>query len=184
MSTVRRQGSRFLGKGPNGRNLCFCGCAREVVRPRLNWFSDQCVNDWRDRNDPVRIRSRVLERDRGICAHCQKDCVTAELLAQESGGLWRWLAKKECANMEWTESWSFIDGYVRIRRREIGVAHDGHAWEADHIVPVIEGGGLCGLENYRTLCLTCHRKETAALARRRAEKRRCTKSSPLTRAQP
>lgn len=47
-----------------------------------------------------------------------------------------------------------------------------HLWEADHIVPVVEGGGGCELDNYRTLCLECHRVETRALAQRRAQKRR------------
>jgi 5-methylcytosine-specific restriction endonuclease McrA len=42
----------------------------------------------------------------------------------------------------------------------------------DHIVPVVEGGGDCGLENLRTLCWACHHRETAALAKRRAEKRK------------
>lgn len=46
------------------------------------------------------------------------------------------------------------------------------AWDADHIVPVVEGGGLCGLENYRTLCHPCHKRVTAELAARRAEQRR------------
>ena len=41
-------------------------------------------------------------------------------------------------------------------------------WDADHIVPVVEGGGGCGLGNYRTLCVVCHRGETALLASRRA----------------
>lgn len=48
----------------------------------------------------------------------------------------------------------------------------GHLWHADHIVPVIEGGGECGLENIRTLCRECHRKATAELRRRIAEARR------------
>jgi 5-methylcytosine-specific restriction endonuclease McrA len=39
-------------------------------------------------------------------------------------------------------------------------------WEADHIIPVIEGGGECDLDNIRTLCLRCHRKATAALRAR------------------
>jgi hypothetical protein len=43
---------------------------------------------------------------------------------------------------------------------------DFRTWEADHIVPVVEGGGLCGLENYRTLCSVCHKKVTAALRKR------------------
>ena len=45
-------------------------------------------------------------------------------------------------------------------------------WEMDHVVPVVEGGGCCGLENLRVLCPPCHRGVTAQLARRRAEGRR------------
>jgi 5-methylcytosine-specific restriction protein A len=45
-------------------------------------------------------------------------------------------------------------------------------WECDHVVPVAEGGGSCGLENLRTLCRPHHRQETAALAKRRAEARK------------
>lgn len=41
-----------------------------------------------------------------------------------------------------------------------------HTWEVDHIVPVAEGGGECGLDNVRTLCIPCHRKVTAELRRR------------------
>lgn len=44
-------------------------------------------------------------------------------------------------------------------------------WQADHIRPVAEGGGSCGLENLRTLCTACHNRETAKLAARRAEAR-------------
>lgn len=43
-------------------------------------------------------------------------------------------------------------------------------WQADHIVPVVEGGGLCDLSNYRTLCRPCHKRETAALRKRLAGK--------------
>ena len=39
-------------------------------------------------------------------------------------------------------------------------------WDADHIVPVVEGGGECELENLRTLCLRCHRVETLRLRER------------------
>ena len=45
-------------------------------------------------------------------------------------------------------------------------------WDADHIVPVVKGGGGCGLENYRTLCQPCHKGETAALAAARAAERK------------
>ena len=39
-------------------------------------------------------------------------------------------------------------------------------WDADHILPVAEGGGQCDLANIRTLCLLCHRDETARLRAR------------------
>ena len=39
-------------------------------------------------------------------------------------------------------------------------------WEADHIVPVAEGGGECDLTNLRTLCLRCHRENTTQLQAR------------------
>jgi 5-methylcytosine-specific restriction protein A len=58
-------------------------------------------------------------------------------------------------------------GRVRIAARGTG-----HLWQADHIIPVVEGGGECGLENLRTLCRACHLRETAELARRRAEARK------------
>lgn len=47
----------------------------------------------------------------------------------------------------------------------------GHLWQADHIVPVVEGGGCCGLDNIRTLCHACHLGATADLAKRRAQQR-------------
>ncbi len=40
---------------------------------------------------------------------------------------------------------------------------EGDFWQADHIVPVAEGGGSCGLNNFRTLCSPCHQSETQKL---------------------
>jgi len=45
-------------------------------------------------------------------------------------------------------------------------------WEMDHIIPVSEGGGSCGLDNLRTLCIRCHKAETAALKSRLAARAR------------
>jgi hypothetical protein len=43
---------------------------------------------------------------------------------------------------------------------------DKNLWDADHILPVTEGGGECDLDNIRTLCLRCHRVVTAQLRER------------------
>lgn len=55
----------------------------------------------------------------------------------------------------------------------------GHLWQADHVNPVIEGGGECGLDNVQTLCTACHKQETAALRARMALARRAVKPLPL-----
>lgn len=83
----------------------------------------------------------------------------------------RWIYAEQCA--EWR---------AQIIEYKAQLIADGwpvgrHFWEADHIIPVIEGGGQCGLENLRTLCLRCHRQATSALARRRAEARKRAKES-------
>ena len=44
--------------------------------------------------------------------------------------------------------------------------------QADHTLPVAEGGGCCGIGNFRTLCVPCHRQETEALRRRLEERKR------------
>lgn len=43
-------------------------------------------------------------------------------------------------------------------------------WEADHERAVAEGGGLCGLENMRTLCVLCHAGASKKQAGRRARR--------------
>jgi len=63
---------------------------------------------------------------------------------------------------------------TRTRRRssetapalEAGITPRRSLWDADHIIPVVEGGGECDLENIRTLCLRCHRVATAQLHER------------------
>ena len=51
---------------------------------------------------------------------------------------------------------------VRLKQL-ISKPKEGLFWQADHIVPVCEGGGECDLSNYRTLCTPCHDKETRKL---------------------
>ncbi len=38
-------------------------------------------------------------------------------------------------------------------------------WQADHVVPVFKGGGACGLENFQTLCIDCHKDKSFYLDR-------------------
>ncbi len=52
-------------------------------------------------------------------------------------------------------------------RKDWGISRFRTPWEMDHKVPLVEGG-LNEMENLRTLCVPCHKKETAALRQRLA----------------
>ena len=47
-------------------------------------------------------------------------------------------------------------------------------WELDHIRPVADGGGECGLDNYRLLCSACHGNVTASWRRERSLRGKAT----------
>lgn len=56
--------------------------------------------------------------------------------------------------------------------RLVRTALEGNAWQADHIVPVFRGGGLCSLDNLRTLCTMCHLVRFQRLLGRRPSRKR------------
>ena len=139
-----------LPKGPNGRNLCRW-CDLEVPKGRVTFCSDWCVEEWRLRTDPGYLREKVFERDKGICAVCGVDCEAAWIQLKRLRG-----AARVRTLLEWG---------VKPRARK-------SLWDADHIVPVVEGGGECDLANIRTLCLKCHRAATAELRKRQLREKR------------
>lgn len=130
-----------LEKGKNGRALCRW-CKLEVPARRFTFCSDWCVHEWRLRTDVGYLREQVFARDRGVCAICHVDCRAAYFDMKRSRG-----AHREKLLARW--------GLKRISRRTL--------WDADHIVPVVEGGGECDLDNIRSLCLICHRRQTSEL---------------------
>ncbi len=149
MSTVRKMdGGKAkrdeLPIGANGRALCRW-CAIEVPPRRQTFCSEWCVHEWRLRSNPGYLRDQVLLRDKGVCALCRVDAVHAHHVLRKARG-----ARK----LELLARW----GLTRLNRRSL--------WDADHILPVAEGGGECDLANIRTLCLKCHRVETQRLRER------------------
>ncbi len=148
MSTNRKKTGgrirRTSERGANGRGICrWCGA--EVPKRRHTFCDDCCVHEWRLRTDPGYLREKVRDRDRGICAICGLNTI---------------------------EFYRRLQRLPRKRRVELRRRLDIHPgrrsfWDADHIRPVVEGGGECDLSNIRTLCLWCHRDETEKLWRRR-----------------
>jgi len=179
--------------GPNGRALCR-QCRQEVPKGRRTFCGDACVHAWKIRTSPPYARTCVEKRDHGICASCGLD--TKRLLGWlrmlahlahrvtvwgwSKSGRWNSARRRRFVAVYRAAAEFLLDcgfgtkwarAQVRGNRIMDVTSIIGHAWEADHIVPVVEGGGEVGLEGYRTLCIPCHKRETRALRRRQVERR-------------
>lgn len=146
-------------------------------------------------NSSQYVRNLLFERDHGVCAMCGVDAERAQNRA-EITNVWHWCRKHDRVRCwhdrhrwnvpvpQWIISkfqWHHprIQSAIKARRERMKAeGWDVHRrqswWEADHIVPVVDGGGQCGIENYRTLCIRCHRKVTRELRARLAQKRKST----------
>lgn len=141
-----------LPRGPQGRALCR-ECGQEVPRGRRSFCSDGCVDAWKWKTDPGFVRRKVFERDRGICADCGLDC---QLLAGALAGL------RELTTLGWHGNpRADITPEIKAITAKLNCPGRTTLWDADHVVPVAQGGGGCGLDNYQTLCVWCHRDKTA-----------------------
>ena len=170
-------------RGPNGRGICR-QCKVEVPTGRRTFCSAKCVHEWKLRTDPQYVRHRLYDRDHGVCAICGLDTRKLVMKIEKE---WDRLQKRLNSTQsegdlihDW--AWRLSHGHdpslAKILKRYRIPSHRWCAsrsrgiWDADHITPVVEGGGECGLDGYRTLCLKCHREETNELAGRRAKKRK------------
>jgi 5-methylcytosine-specific restriction enzyme A len=143
--------AKDLPVGPNGRPLCR-RCSSEIQKGsgRRTFCSETCVTEWKVRTQPEFAAELVHARDKGICSSCQRDCDALHRKIR--------ITKRARRQRRMTELG--LPAYLLRRRRY---------WEVDHVKPVVEGGGSCGLENLRTLCWECHRKVTRELAVRRGK---------------
>lgn len=162
-----------LPKGENGRALCR-QCKTEVPKGRRTFCGQPCVDEWSIRSNPGFAARKVEARDKGVCVHCGLDCTDLlerlqriaefeiEHLRGPNAPVYMWLHKQHESLPAFTKLCNDIELPKHLRRL------DRRLWEMDHIIPVAEGGGSCGLENLRTLCFACHRIETTKLVRRLA----------------
>jgi len=139
-----------LPLNPDGRPQCRW-CSKSVPLPRRTFCSNECVDQHRIRTNTRYMRTCVYRRDCGICASCRQD---TKKIARE--------AKQYRARSQWKEYYELLERYSIPKTRKVwGRGFGGGLWDADHIVAVKEGGGDCGLENIRTLCIACHKVNTA-----------------------
>lgn len=147
-----------------GRLVC-ARCMGRLPPGHRRWCSPECRTDAEVRCNPGLAREHVRERDRGVCGRCGRDTAGPRSARKrmrseiESRGRCFWRENDE-SHLWW----------IRVGRglRRASITLREHTWEMEHVIPVVEGGGLCGLDGLVTLCIPCHRESTAELAARRA----------------
>lgn len=160
VGTMRQMGADLLRTLLNRQRKECTWCGKRVPKGRSKWCSDECVDQFNTRCSPQYAKNIVERRDGFICQICGRDI-------------------KKCKRI-----WKHVNGYlkaVRLNGSRYGERCDpldceaaaalgfgrGGWHEVDHIIPVVEGGGLCPIENLRTVCGACHSDVTNALAKRR-----------------
>lgn len=149
--------SRVPEYAPNGHALCR-QCGKETPSKYRVFCSMACSKAFPHRS-PGHMRKLVFERDKGVCSKCGVDTVwLASYFHSTVAGRSVWLSRL------WLRCYHVPERVSRVRRSV-------NWWDADHITPVVEGGGgHSGLDNLRTLCIPCHQQETRELNRRRRER--------------
>ena len=182
MNKTARTISLPYPKDENGKPLCRW-CKKPVPAGRYSWCSTECVDDYEDRYLASKQRRNVKKRDKGVCAVCRLDTEefreTLKRLYHEAhpgdSYIHQSLLEKAPACLEWLALHRMTLKDVRFNSR--GMAD---FWQADHTVPVIEGGGGVHWNELRTLCSACHRDATKELAGRRAQQRKLNKKPTET----
>lgn len=197
MSPRRTLGKNLLRSkveyGPNGRRLCrYIHCHNEVPRGRRTWCSDGCVHEYRLRSHWRYARDHLRRREKGICQLCGTDTrklkstllglwKKAALLCRDRGLLQNLHADSQyrALNAEYAQAAQELSqrgfhGFAlelpRAWRPRKLWREPADLWEADHILPVSEGGDH-DPQNLRTLCQPCHKQQTRRLVNRRAVRR-------------
>ena len=174
-----------------GKGFCrWCGDAvlgKGGVPSARRWHPD-CVRAYKLAAWSAEQRRVCFERDHGVCGVCGKDCEALERMARGQRHLDRWLGKRAvedrfgdwfrqrtCGTERSARAW--LDEQLEALRLERGWPKSSESWwQADHIRPLVDGGGLdlayFAAENLRTTCTACHKAKSAREAAERAARRR------------
>lgn len=160
----------IVGVGENGRNLCRV-CHTEVPKSRRTICSDACQKEINIQTSSSYARYCVGLRDSGVCALCGLDTEKLKRVAEKLA-LRDYHIKHGTQNSRYyntvgitvkaLKDTTVVGLQKMVERYPIIKRYPKHLWEADHIVPVCQGGTLT-LTNLRTLCINCHKEETKRL---------------------
>lgn len=174
---------RFLGSRPEAaraaRQQARCKlCCGPVEPPRRTLCSDSCAHQLTLRAQGSYLRKCLVRRDSAVCSICgvnagaaARAAVKAAVAVKGKGASVEAQLAAATQALTGDPSWVKLVPHLRLspRRQKPMV---GSLWQGDHINPVSNGGGLCGLENMRTLCSVCHSDVTKKQAASRSETRK------------
>ncbi|XP_071943275.1 DNA annealing helicase and endonuclease ZRANB3-like [Antedon mediterranea] len=155
-----------------GCALCiFCNQLCQVTKESSHsaaWDRRYCSEKCKDEHkmqgkSSSYIRQQLFQLEHGICQICGLD--THQLFVQI-----RNLPKSK--RKEFLEVSKYSSLSVAELNKIIKSPSEGQFWHADHIIAVADGGGLCSLDNFRTLCVMCHLSVTANQIRDRSTARK------------
>ncbi len=179
MSHIRWKSLPPFRQDKFGYYLCRL-CRKPCPEAERHWCSEECLSRYLLTSHGAYVRGQLFERDRGICSLCgvnaeQMNAALARLKDDLLHPLLMTIHPMIVTTLR-------VEGWTNIKTRGRGCYADAieftSCWEADHIQSVAEGGGECGLENYRTLCFVCHKKVSAKQAAARAHTRKTKAASP------
>jgi 5-methylcytosine-specific restriction endonuclease McrA len=143
-------------------------CKEDVKRynkKARTFCSPTCVHEFKIRANPSYAREQVYKRDKGVCQLCGLNCSTF------FAGLHKALKGVKGKDRDQAACNYFKAFDVEM----VPWKHRSTFYDIDHIQQVASGGGECGMDNLRTLCLPCHRRVTKQfMAEHREAKRNGT----------
>ena len=153
------------------------GAHLEVTNKAALFCSKPCYDKYAACSSSSIARRELFSLEKGVCQECGLDCedLCRRLQAYHrktvDSGNQSEVLEKRSAVLKARAPAFFERGFAAVRARLLQSPAAGHAWQADHILPVFRGGGMLGLENLRTLCTTCHLKVTKKQATWRKNQR-------------
>jgi hypothetical protein len=105
------------------------------------------------------IRAQMFALQSGVCRRCHIDAHALFLRIKALAPAERLNALMAIPQWKLPQTSNALNNVLQNPR-------ECDFWEIDHIRAVAEGGGDCGLDNLRTLCVPCHKVETEKLRNR------------------
>ena len=180
----RRDYPKRLVEGRSSRYVCRW-CGKRLPGKRSNYCDAACHAEV-DVRCGWDVGGHVSRRDHGVCARCGLD--TVALKARLRKALKRHKRRLSPAYPDRYPLQLIRGGrpkwYERLCRfwKRVGLtprAAMRSLWEAHHILAAEDQAAPCGLDGYETLCIWCHRSETAQQRGDKAKARREERQAQL-----